>query len=314
MSVTIALEPYDRHLPLFEREWTMPSGATLDLRAVGMLAAHQHGLARHERFLHDHEFDVAELSLASFLMYRQQHDDVIALPIFPRRLFSTSNVWVRRSSEATSWSDLSGTTIGVPTFQMSLGVVARGDMTRAGVDWRSLTWASSHPENVAIDAPIKRLSSPSLFDALEKGEIDAVLTPEIPPGPEFRQVARRLFGEQSQGIEMDHLRVHGYVPIMHLIAMRSSVLERYPDLASELLTVFTEAQDVAWQRYDDPGWSLSLWTRLALEAQDDAFGRSCWPIGLEDNRVALEDFATAATEQGLLERVPVFDELFADVR
>lgn len=313
MSVTIALEPYDRHLPLLERAWTTPSGSLLSVRAVGMLAAHEHGLARHERFLHGHEFDVAELSLASYLMYRQQHDDVIGLPVFPRRLFSTSNVWVRRSSQATSWIDLRGQVIGVPTFQMSLAVVARDEMMRAGVDWRSLTWASSHPENVAVRAPVRRLSSPTLFEALGSGEIDAVLTPEIPSGPEFRHVARRLFGAKAKHIEMEHLRGRGYVPIMHLIAMRSSVLERHPHLVPELVALFCEAQDLAWQRYDDPGWSLGLWTRLALEAQDDAFGRGCWASGLEPNRTALEDFCAAASEQGLLERPPALDALFADL-
>ncbi|MFF5979449.1 hypothetical protein ACFY78_11440 [Streptomyces olindensis] len=311
MSVTIAIEPYDRHLPLLERGWTTASGVELEFRSVGQLADHLHGRDRHERFLHEREFDIAELSLSSYLMYRQDHEDVIALPVFPRRMFSFSNVWVRRESKAASWADLKSAVIGVPTYQMSLGVVARHDMAVVeGVDWTTMTWASSHPENVELDAPVRRLAASSLAEALGSGEIDAVLTPEIPADPEFRRRTRRLYGSRSRTIELGQLRTCGYAPVVHLVAARTSVLERHPDLGRELVDVFTSSQEIAWDRYNDPGWGLSFWGALALEEQEQVMGRSCWTHGLDPNRRALLDFCGAAVAQGILRTAPDLDRLF----
>ncbi|MBR8640523.1 hypothetical protein KEF29_17395 [Streptomyces tuirus] len=311
MSVTIAIEPYDRHLPLLERASTTDSGVELDFRSVGQLADHLHGRDRHERFLHHREFDVAELSLSSYLMYRQDHDDIVALPVFPRRMFGFSNAWVRRESEAESWADLKSGVVGVPTFQMSMGIVARHDMAAVeGIDWTSMTWASSHPENIELDAPVRRLAASSLAEALGSGEIDAMLTPEIPADPDFRRRARRLYGSRSRAIEIGLLRTRGYAPIVHLVAARTSVLERHPDLGRELVDVFTSSQETAWDRYSDPGWGLSFWGALELEEQEDVMGRACWAHGLEPNRRALRDFCGAAVAQGILPTAPDVDRLF----
>lgn len=310
-SISIALEPYDRHLPFVERRTFLSSGAELDIRFVGQLAEHKHGRNRHERFLHGREFDAAELSLSSYLMYRQRHDDIIALPIFPRRLFSFSNIWVRNDSKATKWADLASTVVGVPTFQMTLGIVARHDMAVVeGVDWKSMSWASSHPENVSVNAPVTRLTSPSLVHALISGEISAILTPEIPPDPAFRRQARRLYGERARSMELDLLKRRGYAPIMHLIAVRTSLVKQNPTLASELIDIFTAAQEQAWERYNDPGWGLAFWGRQELENQIDAVGHSSWSHGLENNRAALVDFCNASVAQGLIETSPDIDAIF----
>lgn len=312
MPVTIAIEPYDRHLPLVERAWCTTSGVPLEFRLVGQLAPQQHGRDRHERFLNGDEFDAAELSLSSYLMYRQRHEDVIALPIFPRRLFSFSNVWVRHDSEATCWADLVASVIGAPTFQMSLGIVARQDMAEVeGVAWTSMDWVTSHPENVTFEAPVRRLVAPSLADALATGEVQAIVTPEIPSDPSFRQGARRLFGSRAKTIELEQLRTRGYAPIMHVLAVRTSVLERDLDLAQELIDVFSRAQEVARERYNDPGWSLTFWSRQEVEQQEDVRGPDCWVHGLEPNRRNLQDFCDAATAQGILRQPADLDALFA---
>lgn len=92
---------------------------------------------------------------------------------------SFSHVWVRRDSPYTSWKGLASSVVGVPAFQMSLAVVARADMAEVeGVSWHGLTWATTQPESVELDVPVRPIEAPSLFAALQSGEIDAILTPE----------------------------------------------------------------------------------------------------------------------------------------
>ena len=312
MTIEIAIEPYDRHLPLIEGAVAAVRDHPWTFKEVGQLAVHRDGNDRHERFLRDGEFQAAELSLSSYLLYRENHDDVTALPIFPRRLFSLSNIWVRHDSSAQSWKDLRGAVIGIPTFQMSLGVVARHDMQAVeGLDWREMAWASSHPENVRLESPVRRIAAASLHDALDSGEIDALLTPEIPSDPAFREGARRLYGARSIEIERRQLRDNGYAPIMHVIGVRTRILQENPALARDLLEAFTLAQEMAWTRYDDPGWGLSFWGRQEIESQDLLSARRHWEHGLEPNRRALEEFRDASFSQGILRSRPEIDTLFA---
>jgi 4,5-dihydroxyphthalate decarboxylase len=310
-SVSIALEPYDRHFPLLERTWRTTDGTCLRVELVGQLAEHPGGKFRHERFLRGREFDVAEMSLASYLMYRERNTDLVALPVFPRRLFSFSNVWVPVGSTATRWSDLRSGVIGVPAFQMSLGIVARRDMDVVeGVDWTDFTWATSHAEPVEFQSPATTLRSESFTAALECGEADAVLLPEIPPGPEFIQVARRLYGARSMEMELEQFQNGGYVPIVHVLVAQARVLERHPELGSDLVRIFSEVYDIAWNRYDDPAWGMNFWGRQGLERQRDAFGRAVWSHGLAANWQALSDFADAARRQGILAAAPDLSAIF----
>jgi hypothetical protein len=65
LSLTIALERYDRHVPFFMRTVQVPSGLMLRPLEVGMSHPCRDGMRRHERFLQNNEFDIAETSLSS---------------------------------------------------------------------------------------------------------------------------------------------------------------------------------------------------------------------------------------------------------
>ncbi|KIQ08027.1 hypothetical protein [Rhodococcus sp. MEB064] len=310
-TISVAVEPYDRHLPLVDRDWTATDGSTFDVQFVGQLADHGRGKSRHERMLQGLEFDVAELSLSSFLIQRQKRTDLVGLPIFPRRMFSFSNVWVSRRSSAGAWSDLRSGTIGVPVFQMSLAVVARDDMERVeDIPWTDFTWATAGDEPMPIAATAQRLTSVSLSEALENGEVDAIITPEIPQGEDFARKFRRLYGSRAQEIEFEQLRTRNYAPIVHILAARAEVVEQHPSLAVDVARMFADSYRIAMERYDDPAWAMQFWTRLEVERQRDAVVGDTWAHGLEPNRAALRDFCDAAAHQGLIAPVAEVDELF----
>ena len=122
--LTLAVSHYDRHLPLIEGEVSIP-GVQLQVLVVGQSDECRDGSHRHQRMLNEEEFDVAEVSLSSYLMAKDQGAPFVAIPIFPRRLFSMSQMWIRRDSGIRTPVDLIGKSVGLNTFQTTLSVLAK---------------------------------------------------------------------------------------------------------------------------------------------------------------------------------------------
>lgn len=79
------------------------------------------------RMLRHHEFDVAEMSLSSYVMSRfADAPPFIAIPVFPSRFFRHSCIYVNRNSGIREPKDLIGKRVGTPEFQMTAGVWIRG--------------------------------------------------------------------------------------------------------------------------------------------------------------------------------------------
>jgi 4,5-dihydroxyphthalate decarboxylase len=104
---TMALSHYDRHIPLFDRS-VQVEGIDLDVLEVGQSNPLKHGQDRHERMLQKSEFDICELSLSSYLIAKSRGMPFTAIPVFPRRLFSLSQIWVNENAGIISPWDLIG--------------------------------------------------------------------------------------------------------------------------------------------------------------------------------------------------------------
>ena len=97
LKLTMALSHYDRHIPLLDGS-VQAEGVDLQVLEVGQSEPLKHGRDRHERMLQKSEFDVCELSLSSYLMAKSRGMPFTAIPVFPRRLFSLSQMWVNVDS------------------------------------------------------------------------------------------------------------------------------------------------------------------------------------------------------------------------
>src|SRR5919106_2470408 len=93
LKITMALSHYYRHIPLFDGS-ARAEGADLSILQVGQSEPLKDGRDRHERMLQKGEFDISELSLSSYLMAKSRGMPFTAIPVFPRRLFSLSQMWV----------------------------------------------------------------------------------------------------------------------------------------------------------------------------------------------------------------------------
>ena len=144
----MALSHYDRHIPFFDGS-VQAEGVELEVLEVGQSSPLKHGQDRHERMLQKGEFDICELSLSSYLMAKSRGMPFTAIPVFPRRLFSLSQMWVNIDAGISSPEDLIGKRVGLSTFQTTLSVLAKGDLqSEYDVPWRKLNWVVSKEEAI----------------------------------------------------------------------------------------------------------------------------------------------------------------------
>jgi 4,5-dihydroxyphthalate decarboxylase len=316
LKLTMALSHYDRHIPLFDGSVKV-EGADVQVLEVGQSSPLKHGQDRHERMLQQGEFDICELSLSSYLIAKSRGMPFTAIPVFPRRLFSLSQMWVNAKAGIHSPQDLPGKKVGLSTFQTTLSVLAKGDLqAEYDVPWRRIAWYISKDEAVPlkpIDGANMQLLKPGqkMGVMLERGEIDALMVPH-PPQEALRGdgVIRRLFADLKSE-EIRYFQKNGYYPIMHVIAFKDEVLKNDPALATSVVKAFDRAKEACKEYYDDPNWSRFVWGRHLFEEERKAFGDDPWPHGVEKNRANLERFIGYSLDQGLMEKKLALEDLFA---
>jgi 4,5-dihydroxyphthalate decarboxylase len=315
--LTIALSHYDRHIPLFDGS-VQAEGVDLQVLEVGQSSPLKHGQDRHERMLQKGEFDICELSLSSYLIAKSRGMPFTAIPVFPRRLFSLSQMWVNVNAGIDAPQDLIAKRVGLSTFQTTLSVLAKGDLqAEYGVPWRDIDWYISKDEAIPLK-PIEgvkvQLLKPGqkIGTMLERGELDALMMPH-PPKEALRGGGRirRLFTDPKTE-ETKYFRKNGYYPIMHLVAFKNEVLAKNPWLATSVMVAFDKAKEVCLGYYDDPNWSRFVWGRHLFEEERQIFGDDPWPHGVKKNRANLERFIDYSLDQGLMDKKLKVEELFAE--
>lgn len=310
-----AFANYDRFIPLLDNS-VAPAGFEIEALQVGQSEIGRNGTDRHERMLAHGEFDVAEVSLSSYLMSKDRNRPFTAIPFFPRRLFSQSQIWVNGKRDIREPRDLIGRKVGLSTFQTTLSVLAKGDLqSQYGVPWRSIEWAVEKDEIIAfrpLDGVVIRKipDNADIGQLLQKGEIDAIFRPR-PPWQALSGATdiRRLFVDVKSE-EADYFDKRGYYPIMHVVVFRDDVLERYPDAAPALLELLARVDKLTEEYWDDPNWSRLAWGRLALEEERQRLSADLWPSGITKNRTNLDDFIVYSHDQGLISERLKVDNLF----
>ncbi len=185
LRLSMALSHYDRHIPFFDGS-VQVNGVNLQVLEVGQSSPLKHGQDRHERMLQKGEFDICELSLSNYLVDKSRGMPFTAIPVFPRRLFSLSQMWVNVDAGIDSPQQLIDRKIGLSTFQTTLSVLARGDLqSEYAVPWRKIDWYISKDEAVPL-GPLEGVKMQLLKPGqkmgamLEKGELDAIMMPHPP--------------------------------------------------------------------------------------------------------------------------------------
>jgi 4,5-dihydroxyphthalate decarboxylase len=242
-----------------------------------------------------------------------------AIPVFPRRLFSHSQMWINVEAGISEPKDLVGKKVGLHSFQNTLATLAKGDLqSEHGVPWRKVHWLLSKKDNIEFTPEpgvmIDQLAaSANVGEMLERGEIAAMMTPH-PPKPVLRgsKKIRRLFTD-PKAEDLRYYRQNGFFPIMHVVAFKDDVLKKYPHAAQSLFKAFSDAKKICREYYADPNWSWLAWGRQAFEEEEKLLGADPWPYGLEKNRANLERFVGYSLDQGLMSKKMPIEELFLPI-
>ena len=148
LKLTIGIERYDRHFPFYDGTVPVPDEIELKVMQVGQSVTLRDGTDRHGRMLSG-EFDVGEFSMSSYLMAKERGLPVKGIPVFPRRLFSQSQMWVHPNSNFWHPRDLVGKKVALSSFQTTLSLLAKGDMKfHYDVPWEQVHWLLTTEEKV----------------------------------------------------------------------------------------------------------------------------------------------------------------------
>jgi 4,5-dihydroxyphthalate decarboxylase len=275
---------------------------------------------RHWRFLRNGEFDVAEVSCSSYIAARDNDLPFRAIPVFPHRRFRHGFVYINTARGITAPKDLIGRRIGVKFFLISAALWMRGILEHEyGVPFRSIEWFTELDEDVDFTPPVdlKLTRVPpakSIVDMLVDGELDALLHSDIiePLRQNDPRVAR-LFPDYKAE-EAAYFKKTGIFPIMHVIAIKREISEKYPWVPVNLFHAFNQSKAIAMKRMENPRIVPLAWYREAWEEQEELFGPDPWEYGLgEANRKTLDTLVGFSFEQGLIRQKLPLEELFGDI-
>jgi 4,5-dihydroxyphthalate decarboxylase len=272
---------------------------------------------RHARMSLHAEFDVCELSMATYLMLHDRGESpFVAIPAFPHRRFRHGYIFVNDGAGIREPAQLNGKRIGIRTWQTTAGLWLRGILQdEHGVDLSSISWIAQDEEDVPLPRPdeyrIERVPSGTTVTAmLERGELDALIYPDMPKqalGAASR--IKPLFGD-SKRAEIEYYRGTGHFPIMHTVVLGRSIVDRHPWVPRNLLDAFRRSKDLAFDSMRDPR-SISLaWLREARAEQEEVLGTDPWAYDFESNRATLETMIRYSHEQAMIARRFSADELF----
>src|SRR5262245_65806654 len=111
LALTLACGDYDR-VQALRTGAVKPEGVDLNVLTLSP----EEMFYRMGRF---REFDVSEFSLSTYTIRRGRGEPLIAIPVFPSRMFRHSSVYVRDGAGIAEPSDLRGKRMGVPTYHMT---------------------------------------------------------------------------------------------------------------------------------------------------------------------------------------------------
>src|SRR4051812_30896714 len=111
------------------------------------------------------EFDIAEFSSSEFISFFARRDSrLVALPVFPSRVFRHSHIYINRHSGIKGPKDLENRRVGVALYTQTAAVWIRGHLAHQyGVDISTFVGLRERWKKAAITAirARRRCSSPS---------------------------------------------------------------------------------------------------------------------------------------------------------
>ena len=322
VQLTVATWDYDRVRPLMDGRVKV-EGCDINFITVNLEECF------HRAWNHQ-EFDVTEIGLSGYIIgVSRGHGNFgvspyIALPVFLSRSFRASSIYIRADRGIETPAHLRGKRIGVPEYQITAAVWARGflqddyglkveesNWVQGGMDnpGRKDKW----PNNLPQGFPLTFLGpEETLNEQFKAGKLDALICPRTPKC--YRDgvtPVRRLF-EDFEPVEKDYYRRTGVFPIMHPLGIRRDVHEKHPWLAANLYKAFSDAKRITQaELFETAALRVGLpWLVSSAQSAQEVLGADIFPYGVEASRKTLEAAIRYSMEQHTAVREVSVEELF----
>jgi 4,5-dihydroxyphthalate decarboxylase len=249
----------------------------------------------------------------------EERSRFLAIPVYLSRSFRHGNVFVRKDSALTDFSQLQGKRVGLEEYAMTMGIWCRGLFADAGVDCESVHWFTAREPVVVPEVEeklkrrmrIERAAAP-IFTLLEEGKIDAAIG-RPPDGVSPDEGAFRRLLNDHWGHQRRYYARTGIFPTMHVLVVRRQAYEEDPQIALDLYDAFQESKRILIAEMRSHLNSL-ITTLPMLEAHVrdtiELFGEDWWPYGIAKNRATLDTFISYCHTQGVVGRPVKLEEIF----
>ncbi len=316
LNLSVAVGDYDRNRPLINGavriDGVDPVFMTLSPEEIFF------------RAFRSQDFDICELSLSSYTLRTALGDcPYVGVPAFVSRMFRHTSIWVR-TDRIKEPKDLKGKKVGLPEWQLTANVWARAileddhGVKSADIHWiRGGIEEPGRPEKNPIKLPpgVRMEDAPqgaTISQMLIDGEIDGFVAPRPPSFmSEHTKNVGWLFRDPTAAAK-DYYKRTGIFPIMHLIGIRRTLVEKFPYLPVAVFKAFERSKAAALEALGDTSATkVTLpFIEERLKEARDLMGADHWPYGVEPNRKTLEVFLRHHHAQGLSPRGMKVEELF----
>ena len=283
-----------------------------------------------EAMIRKRAYDVSELGMTFFLRIIDGDDlPFVAIPVFPNRAFRHSAIYINKHAGIARPEDLNGKTIGeLAVYGHDAGIMPKGMLSdEFGFRPETCRWIvggidfpmepvdfipNPHPDGVEVKTAAK---GADLGKMLEKGEIDALISADIPECViEGSSDVGRLF-EDYIAVERDYYQRTGIFPIMHTVVVTRELAEQEPEVVSAVFKGFCRAKDAMAERlvkgmtFNNMA-SMIPWTTRLLQEDRAILGKDWWPYGIAANAKAIDAVLRYHHEQGITKRRFTIEDIF----
>ena len=220
--------------------------------------------------------------------------------------------------------DLRGKRVGVPEYQLSANVWARGileedyGVTPSEIEWvRGGYDTPGRVEKIALTLPpdVRLTNAPegaTISGMLARGELDAVMGPRLPSCFERGEPNLGWLWPDPTAAAQAWFRKTRIFPIMHLLVVRKTLADAYPYLPGALMKAFEASKRAALHKLaDTSATKVTLpFVEEQLAAARALMGQDYWSYGFAENRHVIEAFLRMHHAQGLSPRLLRPEELF----
>jgi 4,5-dihydroxyphthalate decarboxylase len=256
-------------------------------------------------------YDIAEMSMATYVQARSRGFELMALPIFMGRRFLQPCVAYAPSAHISSPHDLRGKRVALPQFWMTSSIWHRGLLVHEyGIAANEVEWVTTQPERLDVGfspgVSVTQIDDRPLPSLVLDGTVDAIFSPR----PPARDGKLEFLFDDPAATAVEYRRRTGVYPVLHTIVVREPLLREHDGLAAALFDLFTRSRDHAFAH---PG---ATEIESPIAGLDFAEARAAlgdpYPYGTEPNAAAIDAFLGYAAEQGLTAEKLTLAETFRE--